>query len=105
MKKFKKRLDKLHGMWYNNNGKRGYPKFQIHNWEVIKMLKRKAITEMNINDEFVVEYGCYGNYTKAIIKDIRPTDYDHIKEVDYTIPNYTDEKIYTERIINVEVKG
>ena len=39
------------------------------------MLKRKEITKMEIGQEFVVEYGCYGNYTKAIIKDIRPTDY------------------------------
>ena len=46
------------------------------------MLKRKAITKMNINDEFVVEYGCYGNYTKAIIKDIRPINYEQIKIVD-----------------------
>ena len=68
------------------------------------MLKRKAITEMNINDEFVVEYGCYGNYATAIIKDIRPTDYEQIKIVDYTIPNYTGEEIHTARMVWVEVK-
>ena len=65
----------------------------------------KKITEMNIGQEFVVEYGCYGNYTKAIIVDIRDTDYNHIKIVDYTIPNYTGEKIHCERMIEVEVKG
>ena len=31
MKKIKKRLDKTVKMCYNNNGKREYPKFQIHN--------------------------------------------------------------------------
>lgn len=67
-------------------------------------MTRKRITEMNINEEFVVEYGCYGNYTKAIIKDIRPTDYDHIKIVDYTIPHYTGEEIHTERMVWVEVR-
>lgn len=68
------------------------------------MLKRKAITEMNINDEFVVEYGCYGNYATAIIKDIRPTDYEQIKIVDYTIPNYTGEEIHTDKIVWIEVR-
>ena len=68
------------------------------------MLKRKRITEMNINDKFVVEYGCYGNYTQAIIKDIRPTDYDYIKIVDYTIPQYTGEEIHTDRMVWVEVR-
>ena len=60
------------------------------------MLKRKEITKMEIGQEFVVEYGCYGNYTKAIIKAIRPTDYELIKIVDYTFPNYTGEKIHTD---------
>ena len=68
------------------------------------MLKRKAITKMNINDEFVVEYGCYGNYATAIIKDIRPTDYEQIKIVDYTIPNYTGEEIHTDKMVWVEVR-
>lgn len=68
------------------------------------MLKRKAITKMNINDEFVVEYGCYGNYTKAIIKNIYSTDYDHIKEIDYTIPKYTGEEIHHDRMVWVEVR-
>lgn len=67
-------------------------------------MTKKRITEMNIGDEFVVEYGCYGNYTKAIIKDIRPTDYEHIKVVDYTIPNYTGEEIHTDRMVWVEVR-
>ena len=43
--------------------------------------------------------------TKAKIVDIRDTNYDHIKIVDYTIPNYTGEKIHCERMIEVEVKG
>ena len=30
-------------------------------------MTKKRITEMNIGDEFVVEYGCNDNYTKAII--------------------------------------
>ena len=68
------------------------------------MLKRKDITKMEIGQEFVVEYGCYGNYTKAIIKDIRPTDYEHIKIVDYTIPHYTQEEIHTARMVWVEVR-
>ena len=68
------------------------------------MLKRKAITKMKVNDEFVVEYGCYGNYTKAIIKDIRPTNHEQIKIVDYTIPNYTGEEIHTNKMVWVEVR-
>ena len=66
-------------------------------------MTKKRITEMNIGDEFVVEYGCYGNYTKAVIVDIKDTEYDHIKVVDYTIPNYTGEKVYTDRAIDVDV--
>ena len=68
------------------------------------MLKRKEITKMNIGDEFVVEYGCYDNYTKAIIKDIRDTEYPEVKIVDYTIPNYTDEEIHTDKMVWVKVK-
>ena len=68
------------------------------------MLKRKNITEMKFGDEFVVEYGCYGNYTKAVIQQIRPTNYDWIKEVDYTIPNYTGEKIHTDKMVWVQVR-
>ena len=68
-------------------------------------MTEKRIIEMNIGDEFVVEYGCYGNYTTAVIKDIRPTNYDHIKVVDYTIPNYTGEEIHTQRMIKVEVRN
>ena len=66
---------------------------------------KKRITEMNIGDEFVVEYGCYGNYTKAVIVKITDTNCDHIKEVDYTIPNYTGDEIHHDRMINVEIKG
>lgn len=69
------------------------------------MLERKEIIKMEIGQEFVVEYGCYGNYTTAIIKDIRPTDYDHIKIVDYIIPHYTGEEIHTERMVYVEVRN
>ena len=68
------------------------------------MLVRKEITKMEIGQEFVVEYGDYGNYTKAVIKDIRPTEYDHIKIVDYTIPNYRGEEIFTSRMVWVEVR-
>ena len=68
------------------------------------MLKRKNITEMEIGQEFVVEYGCYGNYTTAVIKDIRPTDYEQIKIVDYTIPDYTGEEIHTDKMVWVEVR-
>lgn len=77
---------------------------QIHKKEVIKMLKRKNITEMKFGDEFVVEYGCYGNYTKAVIQQIRPTDYEQIKIVDYTIPDYTGEEIHTDKMVWVEVR-
>lgn len=69
------------------------------------MLKKKEITKMEIGQEFVVEYGCYGNYTTAIIVDIKDTETDYIKEVYYTIPNYTGEEIYHDRMIDVEVKG
>ena len=68
------------------------------------MLKRKDINKMEIGQEFIVEYGCYGNYTNAIITDIRPTEYDHIKIVDYTIPYYTQEEIHTARMVWVEVR-
>ena len=67
-------------------------------------MTKKRITEMNIGDEFVVEYGCYDNYTKAIIKDIRDTEYPEVKIVDYTIPNYTDEEIHTDKMVWVEVR-
>lgn len=66
---------------------------------------KKRITEMNIGDEFVVEYGCYGNYTEAIIVGIKDTNYDHIKEVDYTIPHYTGKEIHRNRMIDIEIKG
>ena len=66
-------------------------------------MTKKRITEMNIGDEFVVEYGCYDNYTKAIIKDIRDTEYPEVKIVDYTIPNYTDEEIHTDKMVWVKV--
>lgn len=68
------------------------------------MLKRKEITKMEIGQEFVVEYGCYDNYTKAIIKDIRDTEYPEVKIVDYTIPNYTGEEIHTDKMVWVEVR-
>ena len=67
-------------------------------------MKTKKITEMNIGDKFVVEYGCYGNYTDAVIKNIQPTEHDHIKVVDYTIPHYTGEQVHTDRMIKVEVR-
>ena len=41
---------------------------------------------------------------KAIIKDIRPTNYEQIKIVDYTIPNYTGEEIHTNKMVWVEVR-
>lgn len=67
-------------------------------------MTKKRITEMNIGDEFVIEYGCYDNYTKAIIKDIRDTEYPEVKIVDYTIPNYTGEEIHTDKMVWVKVK-
>ena len=67
------------------------------------MLVRKKITEMKVNDTFRLEYGCYGNYTNGVIKDIRDTDYEDIKVVDYTIPNYTGEEVHTCRMVWVEV--
>ena len=67
-------------------------------------MTKKRITEMNIGDEFVIEYGYYDNYTKAIIKDIRDTEYLEVKIVDYTIPNYTDEEIHTDKMVWVKVK-
>jgi hypothetical protein len=68
-------------------------------------MTKKKITEMNIGDEFVVEYGCYGNYTKAVIVGIQDTNYDHIKEVDYTIPTYTGKEIHHKRMLRVDVRG
>ena len=70
----------------------------------MKTLKRKEIAKMEIGQEFVVEYGCYGNYTTAVIKDIRPTNYEQIKVVDYTIPDYTGEEIHTDKMVWVEVR-
>ena len=67
-------------------------------------MTKKRITEMNIGDEFVVEYGCYDNYRNAIIKDIRDTEFPEVKIVDYTIPNYTDEEIHTDKMVWVKVK-
>lgn len=68
-------------------------------------MTKKNITEMKVNDKFAVEYGCYDNWTTAVIKAIRDTETDYIKEVDYTIPAYEGEKIFTDRMIRVDVKG
>ena len=68
-------------------------------------MTRKAITEMNIGDTFMVEYGAYDNWTEAKIVNITDTNYPHIKEVDYTVPYYTGEEIHHSRMITVEVKG
>lgn len=65
--------------------------------------ERKKITEMNIGDKFVVEYGCYGNYTTAVIVDIKDTETDYIKEVYYTIPNYEGNTVFHNRMITVEI--
>ena len=65
---------------------------------------KKRITELNKGDTFVVEYGCYGNYVDAVIVDIQDTNYDYIKEVDYTIPYYTQDQVYHKRLVDVEVR-
>lgn len=64
---------------------------------------KKKITEMNIGDKIKVEYGDYNNWTTAIIVDIKPTNYEHIKEVYFTIPNYTGDKVYKDRMIDVDI--
>ena len=73
-------------------------------YEVDKEYIDQIVECTSCGQEFVVEYGCYGNYTKAVIKDIRPTDYEQIKIVDYTIPNYTGEEIHTDKMVWVEVR-
>ena len=55
---------------------------------------------LKVKDTFRVEYGCYGNWTKAVVVAVRDTEYSHIKEIDYTIPNYTGEEIHTTREVN-----
>lgn len=55
---------------------------------------------LKVNDKVSVEYGCYGNWTTAIIVAVRDTEYNHIKEVDYIIPNYTGNKIHTHKAVN-----
>lgn len=67
-------------------------------------MKTKAITTMNIGDTFMVEYGDYDNWTEAVITDIQPTEYDHIKVVSYTIPHYCGSEVFTDRMIEVDVK-
>jgi hypothetical protein len=62
-------------------------------------MKEIRVKELKVNDIFRVEYGCYGNYTEAVVKGIKDTNYDHIKEVEYTIPKYTKEEIHTMRMI------
>lgn len=64
---------------------------------------KKKITEMNIGDKIKVEYGDYNNWTTAIIVDIKSTNYEHIKEVYFTIPNYTGDKVYKDRMIDVDI--
>lgn len=66
-------------------------------------MTQKKITEMNIGDKFAVEYGCEDNWTTAIILDIRPTETDYIKEVDYTIPQHDNGYVRTDRMINVDL--
>lgn len=66
---------------------------------------KKRFKELHIGDTFKVEYGAYENYTNAVIKDIKPTEYDHIKQVYYTIPHYTGEQVHTDRMLmNEEVR-
>ena len=67
-------------------------------------MKTREITEMKINDQFMVEYGDYENWVTAVIKDIRPTEYDHIKIVDYTVPKYRGDHIFTKRMLYVKVR-
>lgn len=66
---------------------------------------KKRLKDLHIGDTFKVEYGVYENYTDAVIKDIKPTEYDHIKQVYYTIPHYTGEQIHSDRMLmNEEVR-
>lgn len=65
---------------------------------------KKRFETLQIGDTFKVEYGAYENYTDAVIKDIKPTEYDHIKQVYYTIPHYTGEQVHSDRMLmNEEV--
>lgn len=59
----------------------------------------KRFEELKIGDTFKVEYGAYDNYTDAVIKAIEPTEYNHIKQVYYTIPYYTNEELHTCRML------
>lgn len=58
---------------------------------------------LKINDKFEVAYGCYENITTAIVVAIRPTNYTHIREIDYTIPAYTGNEIHTTREVNGKI--
>lgn len=55
---------------------------------------------LKVNDKVRVEYGCYDNWTTAIIVAIRDTEYSHIKDVDYIIPSYTGNEIHTSKAVN-----
>ena len=69
--------------------------------KILKYLKTfKNITSL----EAINMFGDYDNWTTAKIVDIRPTEYEHIKEVDYTIPRYCGEEIHTHRMVDVEVR-
>ena len=61
----------------------------------------KTIDKMNIGDIFFVEYGAYGNWTKAVIVDInRETN-----EVEYLIPHYCGDEIHKRKIYRFDVRG
>jgi copper(I)-binding protein len=55
---------------------------------------------MKIGDTFKIEYGAYGNYTTATVVNLKDTEYDHIKIVEFTIPRYTGDEIHTTKAVN-----
>jgi hypothetical protein len=63
---------------YNNNGKRGYPKFQIHKKEVNKMKRTINTNEIKKGMVIEFEYGCHDNTVKAIVDYTKPYDEENI---------------------------
>lgn len=75
------------------------------------MLITKRYKELKVGDEFLIEYGAYGNYTGAIVKEIhyhpdrekRP----NTMVLTYTIPHYRGDEEFNDMAVDyypVEVR-
>ena len=70
----------------------------------------KTYKELKVNDTFPIEYGDYGNWTKAVVVAIdRPykdqPQYDYILEITYTIPTYRGNEQFTDRFLEYRQLG